>query len=466
MRTSSAQDITFEVSFFYDDKDVDKEQKGTIKIQNVYGVPTFFFYRQLGNQPAKMTPQQRRASSQLPDCVNPLSDFTIIESNFSNKNLLYLIGNNINYKILFNNDEDKRQFLNFIGQRLIISHSYDNPYIFYVKPAYDELSSYNVTSLPRGEHDLTNSKIVLSSLNKLESKAPEISTVTFSDLSLNEEGTLKEPYELYNRIIKPEDIGKVWTLLYIPDEKANIELYNNLKIQWSTVSLIQWTNHTALRDLVRRVEDDLNKNSEYFKKYNNPKQIQKHCFNVLVSNSIYNWDGAEYFDGQFIFLLPFIDAYLDKGDELEAYAFGCFSQFYIKNDFAYLLKPTNFSYIAPILENAGKIIDEKLFDLLNFLFQKHCFSLDFFSGDIRNWFVRVFKDEELARLWISISVFGNKETFFSLFVISILHQLSPELDKITPLDDGEFIEAFNSLKQTLNVSTLLENVQRLNAMIS
>ena len=198
----------------------------------------------------------------------------------------------------------------------------------------------------------------------------------------------------------------------------------------------------------------------------------KIAFNILLSYSIYNWDGTFNNKSLIELLFPFLDAYLTQtpitnddfnDEECESEIFTIFDVFYSENDFSQINNTSKQPFIKEILPKIGEALEKHFDKLSNLLRQKQVHSLDFLRDDLSRWFVDIFPSndsKDIQRLWISILSFeGKVSEFFKSFVIALLYYVAPELNELNPLSFEEFVERFNEVKKKVDLITLLDNTR-------
>jgi hypothetical protein len=212
------------------------------------------------------------------------------------------------------------------------------------------------------------------------------------------------------------------------------------------------------------LESEIKSGAQKFERFRSPQKVKSIVFEILLTYSIYNWDGTRSLDGMIDLLLPFVDAYIgqygEDDEKCAAEVFGVFSVFYETNNFA-KIKSARSELLPPHL---CELVESIFAELLQILAQKHITSFDFLARDCSRWFVDVFQGDEVKVLWISIMAFGNREEFFESFLIALLLLLMPELNRIIPLSSQEFIDRFNEVKVRVDLRTLLVNTKEIHAM--
>ena len=235
----------------------------------------------------------------------------------------------------------------------------------------------------------------------------------------------------------------------------------------------QFANYKNLQELIKNLEFEINNHSKLFEKYDtNSRRVMKIAFNILLSYSIYNWDGTFNNKSLIELLFPFLDAYLTQtpitnddfnDEECESEIFTIFDVFYSENDFSQINNTSKQPFIKEILPKIGEALEKHFDKLSNLLRQKQVHSLDFLRDDLSRWFVDIFPSDdtkEIQRLWISIPSFeGSVSEFFKSFVIALLYYVAPELNELNPLSFEEFVERFNEVKKKVDLITLLDNTR-------
>jgi hypothetical protein len=245
---------------------------------------------------------------------------------------------------------------------------------------------------------------------------------------------------------------------------------------WRTTTPRQWSNYGDLRTLVKILEDDLTDKQAIFSHFNNPTAVQRIAFNILLSLTYWNWDAASYVPGMVTFLSPFLDSFIDSTDgpnlrlhdgevlgteEAEADIFWCFVQFYDLHQLCHLVRPSPQPLLKPLFMTVGNILQETYPDLLQLLYQKHAFSLDFMRDDCSNWFTSCFEGPDLKRLWTSVLASPSSFQFFQCFIIAMLFAMVPSLIEANPLNSDDFAAHYEKVKRAIGLTLLLENTTKL-----
>ena len=301
---------------------------------------------------------------------------------------------------------------------------------------------------------------------------------------------------MFNSTVDPSIQSQIWKLfLYKSDKQAYLlnseqrkeleidyrKIYSLIKSQWRSVTQRQWDNDTDLQNLVILLEKDINSNSNLFSSFSNPKSMMKLAFNILLTISIYNHDNASYIPKMIQLLVPFLSSFcidveyngIDneiatniKGEkvpaeEIESDIFWCFYNFYIDNQIFNLIRPSKTFDLKTLFVEAGKLLESYFQSLLQLLFQKHAYSLDFLRNDCVWWFSDIFNVEDLKRLWLSVLVSKNWLEFYERFICALLYSVIPQLGEINPLMREDFLLRFQDIKKNLDLNVILENTKAL-----
>lgn len=257
-------------------------------------------------------------------------------------------------------------------------------------------------------------------------------------------------------------------------KKQNYESYLRCKKIWKLTTLSQWKYFIDLRELIKIIEDDLDKYESFFSCFEHPKCVQKIAFEILLTLSYYNWDNDLYISGLVSYLLPILNGFIKDAlidcaitfkdekvpiDEIESDIFWCFSNFYDKNNLNDSVHPEKQPILRPVFNDSGLILSSEFPDIRSILDQKHAFSLDFMMDDFRLWFTNCFDSiEDIQRLWISCLSFSDNSKFFQFFAIAIIYSLAPNISQFCVLSSKEFeIEYHKLKKQKCNLNLLLHN---------
>lgn len=438
-----------------------KSHRGTLKVQHTNGNVTFSFY-----------PVERPPFPSTADNVCNLSDFTVFELFNTPPLKICFSGSDTTNHFCFTKEEDKSRFIDFIGSKVRVIRSDLNPSLFLLESIDFGPSECSTIVLPNTN---SSNQPIRISLDRYKQWTCKKDQLTREELTITKDNFNDNQGEkLFNANIDDEVIFDAFKSLLTRPPTENDATYDMIKKQWKSVIPRQFANNKNLQSLIKRLETDLQNHAQLFEKYNtNSKQVMKIAFNILLSYSIYNWDGALYYDNLVELLMPFIDAYLlqhklqenneEFNHQMESEIFTLFDVFYDENKFSELSKPTIKSFVREILE-ALKIKLLKHFESLNTLLgQKQDHSLDFLKKDISWWFIHVFSSNEtkdIQRLWISILSFdGGKKVslFFQSFVLALLFYVAPQLNELNPLSYEEFVQRFNEIKNDVDLRTLLDN---------
>jgi hypothetical protein len=490
----TVQDLSISIYLIDEKKEY---QPGLLKVQHNNGNVSLSFYRELLLEVGARNRQQERRTAQIPDHVFQLSDFTMIEMNSTDRLKLSLRGSRSRCPLSFKSENDVTQFLDYIGQKVCLKHSDCHPCVFLLESldcAMNTVTPFLATVLPKPAK--ASGRI---SLNKMqthglmfESDSPirRISADEYRSL-FDVEGKILPnvgfPGLFFNVEIDQSVSGELWKLLVNPDDAVltiadrrrkddeNREVYLQIKRQWQSTTPKQWANHQDLRALVNLLERDLKAHSNLFQNFAHPKSVMKMAFNVFLTLSVFNWDGAAYFEGLVTFLAPFLSSFvldaegenatrpngeIAPAEEIEADIFGCFSRFYEDNKLSGFVCPSKYPFLKQLFIAVGSLLEQHFPELLQLLYQKHVYSLEFLRDDLRKWFTTCFEFDDIKRLWMSILSFSSVCHFFQCFTVSMLFSLAPAFLEINPLNCEEFVKRFHTLKKRVRLDLLLVNTQK------
>jgi hypothetical protein len=480
-----------------DDK-TNREQKGQLKMQHNNGNVSLFFYPELLIETGVRPAQPERKIAQIPDHVFQLSDFTMIEMDPSDRLIVTLSGSRARCQLYFQKENDVTQFFDYIGQKVCLKHSDCNPCVLLLE-SLDSTNSavapFLATVLPKPQK-----APVRISLSKMQTNGLVFET----DLPVRtiSEGEFRALFDADGRILPDSGFpgiffnvdvpysysGKLWKLLLDLEaagrteaerrsqDESNRTDYVTVKRQWQSTTRRQWNNHQELRSLVGLLERDLKAHPELFSRFSSGKSVMKIAFNVLLTLSVYNWDGAAYVEGLITFLSPFLNSFVQDADEttvtkpngeqvpveeVEADIFSCFSRFYDHNHLSDLVKPSRHPFLKPLFIANGELLNQYFPELLQLLYQKHAYSLDFLREDCSKWFTTCFESDDIRRLWMSILSFSSAYQFFQCFTVALLFSLAPQFLEINPLNCEEFVRRFQTLKKRVGLNLLLVNTQKI-----
>jgi len=481
-------------------KEKDKETKGVLKLQHNNGNVSLSFFSEIEGDNSRGGRQVKRYK-QIPDIVRQLCDFTIIEIDSQDPFVVSLQGHQDMLSFHFDNDANRSNFFDYIGQKVYLRHSKCHPHIFLLESpeTNQELGMpFMTTLLPAPKKEISHhNRISFPSLKAAlkqfvfedPSSIDTISRDNFREFFM-EDGRINPqsqfPVALYNKNIDISICAELFPLLLDPTlhdmtfemrkEKENEEFtrYLSIKTQWTTLTKRQWENHTELRKLVVLLENDLKSKTYLFDKYNDPLCLQKFAFNVLLTLSYYDWDHASYVNNMIIFLVPYLQAYIQtihdnyvvtpSGDSIpfekaESLVFWSFKKFHEKNKIFDLIRPTKTPISKQVFMEVGNILVSKYPELLELLRQKHVFSLDFLRPDFNIWFMNVISQNEFIRYIVSIHCYPDSVQFFEGFVISLFLYHSPKLIEANPLNIEDFEKRYDLMKKNPSLSRLLCNTK-------
>lgn len=482
--------------------DKNEPRKGLLKMQHNNGNVSLSFYPEFVTDSGKATKSQAKRIAQIPDYVYQLSDFTMIEMDAKDRLIVTLSGSRTHCVLYFTRDHDITHFLTYIAGKVRLKNSDCNPYVYLLEPLDSTVSvvtPFNATSLPQSSPHANKapSRVSLQRIQhpglqfKTDSVVESMSAEEYKSL-FDEEGRIKDktkfPKIFYNRNIDLAVIGDLWKLLLSPgdaektaaerkqaDEENRVK-YAAVKRQWQATTPRQWQNHPEMRNLVALLEKDLMNNSALFAHYKAPECVQRIAFNVLLTLSQWNWDGAAYVEGLVTFLAPFLDSFIQEADcetvtahdgtvidieTAEAEIFWCFAKFYNHNQLCDLVRPPYQPFLKPLFIAIGYILEDNFPELLQLLYQKHALSLDFLRDDCAKWFTTCFQSSDVRRLWISILSFTSSFQFWQCFIVSLLFSLAPHFVEMNPLNSDEFVRRFHNLKKKADLNLLLLNADKL-----
>lgn len=491
-----AQDTNINLCFI---NEKEETKKGLLKMQHNNGNVSLSFYPEYLPDPTK--PQKRIA--QIPEYVNQLSDFTMIEMDSKDRLIVNLSGSRAHCVLYFTRDNDIKHFLDYISGKVKLKNSDCNPCVYLLEPLDStqntKVAPFNSTSLPVSAPHANKapSRVSLQKIKcedlvfQIDSEVEKMEASEYREL-FDESGKIKNmdefPIIFYNKDVDLEVAGDLWKLLLNTEnaqktyeerkkqDLLNKEEYIKVKNQWKATTIHQWWNHPDLRNLIDLLEEDLVANQNLFDHFQHPSCVQQIAFNILLTQSIYNWDNASYIKGLVTFLSPFIDSFIKDADcnfvtkhndekvpiiDVESEIFWCFNEFYEHNSLSNLIRPSSQPMIKPLFIAIGYILEENFADLLQLLNQKHVSSLDFLTPDVSKWFTTCFQNSDIRRLWISILSFTSSFQFFQCFIVSLLFSLAPNFVEMNPLNGDEFIKRFHSLKKNVSLNLLLTNTTKL-----
>ncbi|OHT10042.1 hypothetical protein TRFO_20847 [Tritrichomonas foetus] len=457
--------------------DDDNFQQGLLKLQEQNGNVVISFYPEIESPNPSI---RAKRIAQIPDYVFHLCDFIMIRLNPKDKLILSLEAPRSKCQLNFTNEQDVVFFLRFVSSNVKLIHTDCNPYVYLFAPIDDDYPKiFSSTVLPQtkphANYAVFNPNNYPSLFLQAETDQNIFSEDDFQKL-IDEEGKLSSefPLILYNKNIDKSILNKIWENLVLPNftsmtaeqqketREENYQSYLQIKRIWKSATSRQWHYFVDLRDLVRDIENDLEKHDFLFSHFAHPKCVQKVAFEILLTLSYWRWDTALYVNNLVEFLMPILngfikDATIDKIltfkdeevsiDEIESQIFWCFFNFYEKNNLFDSVHPEKQPIMTTLLNNVGDIINNYFPDIRQILDQKHVFSLDFLIEDCRTWFTQSFNKDEIQKLWISCLSFPDIARFFQTFIVAIIYSLTPKIEKMCVLSTKEFESEFSKIKK-------------------
>lgn len=499
-------------------------QQGQLKLQQQNGSIVLSFYPEIGCNPNN----RAKRFSTVPDYVFNLGDFMMIKVNSKDKQNVIIEGPRSKIQLVLTNDEDYSKLFRFISSYVKLFHTECNPNVFLFIPYdlgtfpdpnsvndnqtridssfFDDIfyaHSYSSPILPpmkpHSSFSVFNPNDHPNLLLEYPSEEVHFSREDFEKL-FDDEGKIEShdfPFILYNKSVDQTILHEIWEFLLFPSFKTltreerhnkkmeNYSIYKQTKKIWKTTTLSQWKNFDEMRDLVERIEQDLDKHSQLFSQYSHPECVQKIAFDILMTLSFWKWDTAMYVDNMIVFLFPFIFSFIKEAtidsitpinpnyefedmESIESEIFWCFDSFFENNHINELIHPIKNPLIYSFINDAGEIISSTFPSIRSILDQKHVFSLDFIVDDFSFWFAKVFvENDQLVKLWISCLSCSSTTLFFKTFILAIIYTLMPEIEKLCVLSSKEFEIKFEKLKkENLNLPLFLYNAKVLQEMLT
>lgn len=427
------QDPNLSVSYF--NPKTKKRIDGNFRVQHINENITFSFF----------STTEKRKSSQLPDLHYNLCDFSSLELKIGkNGNCSFIFSSsNPDCKCKFEIQDKKNvdKFLAYLSQKVHIERSADIPYLYSLNPVELGVSDFRLLALPDYHDVQLPMKMDLSELNSQFTEDTEV------------EFDIGNSFEIMKNLLNQEKL-------------INEFNYPSVKNQWMTILPEQFSNYMKLEELIRNIEKDLENKANLFKFKDNEKFF-KIAFNVLMTYSIFNWDGGFYFEGQVKLLLPFLYAYVKQygedcdEDNCEKEIFEIFSMFYEKGEFGFLKTPSKQLFIKPLLGKVGDTIKNKFHILHELLIQKNVNSLEFLYDDCSLWFLDLFNFEDIQKIWVAILSSKDITTFFESFIITLLISLSEKINDTNPINYHEFVCVYEKIKNSIDANTMLHRTKQI-----
>jgi hypothetical protein len=431
--------------------------RGVLKLQNNNGNTILGFYRDV-NQTAARVPPARRQTSQTPEFSYFLCQFSVLEIDPQNRLFITLSSPATSVSFSCNSQEDVKKLTDYLSQKVGIRHSTLNPAIFRLESLDLGESPFVATLLPMTPR--RQERATLAPFEKLMDNSG------LTPVVVGKENV--DRVELFNAAIDGAALFEAYRRI-VPRPSGfdeNVQgTYADLKAQWSTVSRVQFRNNRELPKLMVAVEDEVKKAAPLFQKFKNPKEVQKIMFDLMVTYSLYNWDGAAYNPSLLGLLFPFVDAYVaqcgSSDENCGSEVFRLFTFFFEGNEFGELKKAQKQPSIRKLLTEVGEKLDKRYPQLLQLLVQKHVFTLDFLRDDVSTWFLNVFSTDGIHRLWISLLSYQASQEIFVSFLIAFLMFGLKEIDDYAPLCFDEFITMFNGVKSRLPLESVLGTAHKI-----
>jgi hypothetical protein len=444
----NVNDLSLDVLFF---DSQGTKSRGLMRLLNNSGSTLLTFYKDL-NPDQPRTAGTKREFAKQPDCTHVLAMFNVLRIDPENPFLVRLSAPREKACFEFPTITEFSKFMDYLSQKVRIVHSELNPDLYLLQSIDLGQAPFSATSLPtsvRKPHE----RVALSSWATL-TRPQTITPIRITSANI-------DTASFYNAEFDPSIIFQVFKRVINP--QPTDAPYDELKKQWVLLSHRQFVNNPELRQLIIGLETQIKEHSATFDRFPDPHAVKQTLFEIILTYALYNWDGTQAINGIVDLVLPFVDAYLLQFGSLEGCApavFELFATFYERHNFSEVraFKP---QFIQPLLVEVGRRIASMFPELLQWLTQKHVFTLDFLRDDCSRWFVDVFNDEEVKVLWISILSFSGSREFFESFLIALLLMLRPDLNELIPLSASEFVDRFNQVKVKADLRTLLANTEHI-----
>jgi hypothetical protein len=378
----------------------------------------------------------------LPDLFHHLLEFSFIEIDAKDRMLINFSGRHFNVTYRFTKDSDIDAFFSFIARKVRLSPHASNPnrrLLSRAGPTHSILD-FETNIFP---------KVVRPNLVNSAPDPPR--KLSAADLP----GLFGRFSELYNTDVELAAFQELWPLLFkrslallTPAQRmekfeANRRKYPLLKQQWEATTRRQLANFPKLLEVITTLESDIVASSDVFAHFADPERMQQIAFNVLLTVSFWNWNSATYTRGMVHLLVPLLETYVDaldgdnvrtpRGDVVpietaEADIFWHFTSFFSGVKLGNFACPSNQPFVRPLLVAVRQTLREQLPDLQQLIASRLEDVLNWIAEEIALWFARVFRGEELRRLWVSAAGSASLEEFFRWFVIAVLLMIEPGHD--------------------------------------
>lgn len=382
--------------------------------------------------------------------ISSCTSFTVDPINLQIK--FYGINDGDTFDFKFIEEVDLSNFIQRISNHIMIMESDVSPCHYLLGSIDFGESQFNSTFLPK-----LNNRFEISKYDKIDEILKQTINNDNEIMEINDDNS-----DFYNKNWNEKIIFKAFQLRY---KKSNdILSYEDISKQWKLLNNDQIKIQIKIQGIINKIEKDILQSDNYFKKFHEEetkKKIQKIAFNVMLSYTYYNYDGASYYSREIDLLIPLLDAYISQygtdcdSDKCEANLFYLYDSFYRYGVFNELKVFKKQSFIKPMIIKLGHQLIDKFPEIIKFLESKNITSLDFFVNDISRWFIGSFCMKDIHRLWLSIPQFQSLDRFFSCFITSLLISITQEMKNYYPINQKEFLKFYQQVIPKIQMKDLL-----------
>lgn len=430
----------------------------------------------------------------FPSHIFDLADFTSLEADARNRLLiLFLNGLSVKARFMFANDAALGKFLEYLRRIVSLIQDKENKNAYIIDPHGDKYWVVAPFSAAMWQIDhmeavkeSTLTAVQRTNVNGLKFTSDEppvkMSKEEFDSL-FDDDGKLKEPANLtafYNKDFEASVLPKLCSILLDANsasrsnEEREEELkrrrteYREIKRQWKATTPRQWRNNEELREIIIRLENDLDN-------CNIPDEQKPIAFDILITMSVWSWGTSSYVAPMLTLLthfLPFFISAVDSEhvifvdgrelsfDDAEADIFWCFNSFYDKYLFN-IVHHSNDPFLKTLIPQTEELMKSHFPDLLQLIYQKTTACFDFINDDVIVWFTSCFGKESIQTMWTSAWTIGDPLTFLKCFIPAFFFVLAPELCKCEPQNSSAFMKVLSDCKKNVDVSLVLQNTAKI-----
>jgi hypothetical protein len=262
------------------------EAKGALRLSTAAGQTTLSFHKDL-------TPEllRSRRDPRPPDAARAISDDDGLHIDPQNPLLVHLIGKpgdaalvgarSPRIRFTFGSLRDLSRFMEYLVQKMRVIRSEASGDLYLLRPLVRSQAAFSAAQ-PGGARK-PHERIELALWEGLTHRQ-DFSPVFISTDSLN-------PELFYNADFDPAVVFEAFRILLRPESAPEVS-YGDVKQQWTSLSERQFLNQPDLRKTIRDLEANIKAKAVKFEKFKNPAWAKSLVFEVLLTYSLYNWDGT------------------------------------------------------------------------------------------------------------------------------------------------------------------------------